>query len=132
MKKYTRLLMLSILTMGSITACQSSGSSGATGVTKIDGAKAYDMMKNDSSITVLDVRTSDEYDTGHIKNAVLIPYTDIEDEAETILPDKDAVILVYCRSGHRSAIAAKALADAGYTHIYDFGGIIDWEYETEK
>jgi len=74
------------------------------------------------------VRTQEEYDAGHLKGSILIPYTDIEKLAGEKLPDKDATILVYCRSGRRSAIAAQALADLGYTHVMDMGGLQDWPY----
>ena len=81
---------------------------------------------------ILDVREQDEFDAGHIPGAVLLPYTEIENKAEEMLPDKDKQILVYCRSGRRSKIAAEALARLGYTNIKEFGGIIDWPYEVEK
>ncbi len=79
-------------------------------------------------VIVLDVRTQEEYDGGHIENAVLLPNTDIKDKAAEVLPDKNAVILVYCRSGNRSRSASQDLIDMGYTQVYDFGGIIDWPY----
>ena len=81
---------------------------------------------------ILDVREQDEYDAGHISGAILIPYTQIEAKANEMLPDKDQLILVYCRSGRRSKIAAEALAELGYTNIKEFGGILDWPYEVEK
>ena len=73
----------------------------------------------------------EEYDAGHIPGAVLLPYTQIEEKAEQMLPDKAQLILVYCRSGRRSKIAAEALAELGYTNIREFGGIIDWPYEVQ-
>ena len=81
---------------------------------------------------ILDTREQDEYDEGHIPNAILIPYTEIENKAEEMLPDKDAQILVYCRSGRRSKIAAESLSKLGYTNVKEFGGIIDWPYEVVK
>ena len=80
---------------------------------------------------ILDVREQDEYDAGHIPEAILIPYTQIGEKANEMLPDKDQLILVYCRSGRRSKIAAEALVELGYTNIKEFGGIIDWPYEVE-
>ena len=80
---------------------------------------------------ILDVRTQEEYDQGHIPGAILIPDTEIKAEAENILTDKAQLILVYCRSGRRSKLAAEALVELGYTNIKEFGGIIDWPYETE-
>ncbi len=71
-------------------------------------------------------------DEGHIPGAILIPYTEIENKAIELIPDKDKLILVYCRSGRRSKIAAESLAKLGYTNVKEFGGIIDWPYEVEK
>ena len=79
---------------------------------------------------LLDVRTEQEYQEKHIPGAILIPVQEIENRATSELPDKNVVIFVYCRSGARSANAAKILVGKGYTHIYDIGGIIDWPYET--
>jgi len=81
---------------------------------------------------ILDTREQDEFDEGHIPNAILIPYTEIENKAEYMLPDKDKLILVYCRSGRRSKIAAESLSKLGYTNVKEFGGIIDWPYEIEE
>ena len=75
--------------------------------------------------------TQEEYDEAHIPGAIVIPNTEIEARAESELPDKDQMILVYCRSGRRSKLAADILVELGYTNIYEFGGIIDWPYETE-
>lgn len=98
---------------------------------KITAQEAQTMMDN-QAVIILDVRTQDEYDAGHIPNAILLPDFDIATKAEQVLPKKDAVILVHCRSGVRSAGAAKKLASMGYTNIYDFGGIIDWTGEIVK
>jgi rhodanese-related sulfurtransferase len=91
---------------------------------------AKEMMDADDDIVVLDVRTIDEYNEKHIEGAVLIPNTSIAEKAETVIPDKDTTILVYCRSGNRSASASAELVSMGYTNVYDFGGIIDWIYDT--
>ena len=95
----------------------------------ISSDEAKKMMDEDSAVIILDVRTKDEFDTGHIEGAILIPDDKIEEKAEEILTDKSAVILVYCRSGRRSALASTSLAQLGYTNVYDFGGIIDWNYD---
>ncbi|TAH63631.1 MAG: rhodanese-like domain-containing protein [Anaerolineaceae bacterium] len=87
------------------------------------------MIDNNSDIIVLDVRTEEEFNSGHIKDAILIPNNEILERAEEELPDKEATILVYCRSGRRSSLAAENLTGLGYTNVYDFGGIIDWTYE---
>ncbi|WP_019230283.1 rhodanese-like domain-containing protein [Sedimentibacter sp. B4] len=98
---------------------------------KISPKDAKEIMDNEESI-VLDVRTKDEYDQGHIEGAVLLPVDEISSKAEEVLKDKKAKILVYCRSGNRSATAAKALIKMGYENVLDFGGIIDWPYEIVK
>lgn len=97
-------------------------------VHKISPAKAKLMIDQDDVI-IVDVRRSDEYAEGHIPSAVLIPNETILDVPPKELPDKNATILVYCRSGRRSAEAAEKLLALGYSHIYDFGGILDWPYE---
>ena len=86
-------------------------------------------MDSEKDRIILDVRSREEYDQGHIPGAILIPDTEIEAKAADLLPDKDQLILVYCRSGRRSKLAAQSLADLGYTNIREFGGILDWPYE---
>ena len=98
-------------------------------VITITSEEAKKMMDQEDSLIIVDVRTQEEYDAGYIEGAVLIPDFDIDTKAESLLPDKDATILVYCRSGRRSAIAAQKLVELGYQNIYDFGGIIDWNYD---
>ena len=93
---------------------------------------AKKIMDSGEEHIILDTREQYEYDEGHIPGAILIPYTEIENKAEEMLPDKDALILVYCRSGRRSKIAAESLSKLGYTNVKEFGGIIDWPYEVEK
>ena len=92
-----------------------------------EAAKA---MIDSGNVTILDVRTEAEFAAAHIENAVLIPDTDIRELAQSLLPDKKQVILVYCRAGVRSERAARALLELGYTNVYDFGGITDWPYGT--
>ena len=98
----------------------------------ITAEEAKALMDSEEGYVILDVRTQAEYDEGHIPGAVLIPEYEIADRAEKELPDKDQLILVYCRSGRRSKIAAEELVKLGYTNVKEFGGIIDWEYETVK
>ena len=81
---------------------------------------------------LLDVRTREEYDGGHIENAVLVPNERIGSEMPEALPDKEATLLIYCRSGRRSKDAAQKLLALGYQSVYDFGGVIDWPYELVK
>ena len=99
---------------------------------QISQKEAKSMMTRDDGYIIVDVRRQDEYDSGHIPGAILIPYTEIENKAIELLPDKDTQILVYCRSGRRSKIASESLAKIGYTNVKEFGGIIDWPYEIEK
>ena len=98
--------------------------------TSISAQEAKMLMDTESNYIILDVRTVDEYNDGHIPNATLIPNEEIKQKAESILQDKNQLILVYCRSGRRSKQAASVLASLGYTNIKEFGGIIDWPYET--
>ncbi len=96
---------------------------------KISAEDAKARMDSGDTIVILDVRTKEEYDAGHIAGAILVPNETIVDKQPELLPDLDAEILVYCRSGNRSAQAAKKLLAIGYTNVVDFGGIIDWPYE---
>ncbi len=81
-------------------------------------------------VTLLDVRTQEEFDEAHIEGAALLPYDAIAQNADKLPQDKDAMVIVYCRSGRRSAIAAQELISMGYTNVLDLGGIQDWPYET--
>ena len=93
---------------------------------------AKEMMDTQEAV-ILDVREQHEYDSGHIPDAVLLPVGTItEDTAAAVIDDLDTVVLVYCRSGNRSKTASQALADLGYTNVYEFGGINDWPYEIEE
>lgn len=98
----------------------------------ISAQEAKELMDTQQDYIILDVREQDEYDEGHIPGAILIPHGKIQEQAQQVLTDKSALILVYCRSGRRSKIAAQALAELGYTNIKEFGGIINWPYEIEE
>ena len=97
----------------------------------ITAEEAKQIMDTEEGYIILDVRTQEEYDEGHIPGAIVISHEEIAEKAEEVLTDKDQLILVYCRSGRRSKIAAEALAELGYTNTKEFGGIIDWPYEVE-
>lgn len=84
------------------------------------------------NVMIVDVRTQAEYDQGHIPGAILVPNETIGDTLPEALPDQEAVLLVYCRSGRRSKEAAEKLAALGYQTVYDFGGILDWPYDIEQ
>lgn len=89
-------------------------------------------MMDEQDVIILDVREQDEYDSGHIPGAVLLPVETIDaDTAAAVIPELDSVVLVYCRSGNRSKTASAALVELGYTRIYEFGGINTWPYEVE-
>jgi len=96
---------------------------------RISAEKAKDMIES-KEVIILDVRTTEEFEEIRIEDALLIPDYEIEELAEEKLPDKEAVILVYCRTGRRSEDASRALIGMGYKNVYDFGGIVDWDYET--
>lgn len=97
---------------------------------QITPEEAKRLMESEKDYIILDVRTQEEYDEAHIEGAILIPDYEIGEKAESILKDKEQLILVYCRSGRRSKLASDKLAAMGYTNIKEFGGIIDWPYGT--
>lgn len=99
---------------------------------KISAKEAKSRIDSGDKIIILDVRTLEEYNQGHIRNSVLIPNETITDKKPNLLPDLNADILVYCRSGNRSEQAVRKLIALGYTKVYDFGGINDWPYEVVK
>lgn len=99
---------------------------------QISGEDAKRLMDTETDFIIVDARTEEEFNEGHIEGAILIPEYEISERAEKELPNKDQLILVYCRSGRRSKIASQALADLGYTNVKEFGGIIDWQYEIVK
>ena len=129
MKKLIFLLLAVMM----LTACGQDieNDQGAVYV-NITAEEAKEIMDSEEGYIILDVRTQEEYDQGHIPGAIVISHEEIAEKAEEVLTDKDQLILVYCRSGRRSKIAAEALVELGYTNIKEFGGIIDWPYEVEK
>lgn len=114
------------------TAKKSDAAKKEGGYTHIDMETAKKMMANDDGHVIVDVRSQEEYNEGHIPGAIVIPNESIGTEQPKELPDLEQVILVYCRSGNRSRQASQKLADMGYTNVYEFGGIKDWTCETEK
>ena len=102
------------------------------GYEQIDAHEAYGIMQSGAEYVLIDARTQQEYDEGHIEGAVLLPEYEVSKRAESLIEDKDALILVYCRSGRRSKIAAAALCELWYTNVKEFGGIINWPYEIVK
>ena len=90
------------------------------------------IMNENSNYIILDVRTIEEYNEGHIPNAICIPNETIGEAVVNKLPNKEQLILIYCRSGNRSKQAAQKLSKLGYTNLIEFGGIIDWKGEIVK
>ena len=141
MSKKIILLALAIITVATVFAgCTQKTNTEQTEATQVNIVTYYQIpqdeakriMDEESDYIIVDAREQSEYDEGHIKGAIVIPYTEIEQKAEEMLPDKEQLILVYCRSGRRSKIAAQSLANMGYTNVKEFGGIIDWQYGIEK
>ncbi len=99
---------------------------------QITAAEAYEIINKKDSI-ILDVREDFEYNQGHLENAINIPFDELENRfMKEITNDKDQIIILYCRSGHRAMIAAETLASLGFTNLYTFGSIDDWNYKIVK
>jgi rhodanese-related sulfurtransferase len=122
---------MSILMGGALVGCRTAPSP-TGGYEQISQEMAKTLIDTEQNYILLDVRTQEEYDLGRIPGAILIPNEVIFDEAEKTLKDKNQLILVYCRSGRRSKEAAQKLVDLGYTNVKEFGGIIDWPYQTTR
>lgn len=110
-----------------LTGC---GAEDAPTYRQVSSDEAAAMMASESDYLILDVRTREEYEQGHIPGAVCVPNESIGSGELSALPRKDQLILVYCRSGNRSKQAAQKLADLGYTNVVEFGGILSWTGET--
>lgn len=104
-----------------LSGCSSSG------YTHISQEKAMQIMREETGYLIVDVRRPDEFAEGHITGAINVPNETIESEMPELLPDKEQVLLVYCRTGRRSREAAGKLAGIGYTAVYDIGGIRTWK-----
>ena len=153
MKKFLMLVFAAVLAVSAVCFAEAPKAAEGTQTVQTQAAAAYktltpqqakqrmepqqakQRMEQNDKIVVLDVRTQEEFAAGHIPGAVLLPVDLIEaksEEVAKVLPDKDAEILVYCRSGKRAHRASQALADMGYTNIEHIGGIMDWPYEIVK
>ena len=123
-------MILFLLALFLLTGCAGNAADGS--YQQITQEEAKEMMDT-QEVIILDVREQDEYNSGHIPDAVLLPVGTInEDTAAEVIPEKDSIVLVYCRSGNRSKTASSTLAELGCTNIYEFGGINTWPYETES
>lgn len=135
MKKTRGWLIILMITLSIFTlaACGDKNDKGETlTYEQISAEEAKAIMDTEKEYIIIDARTGSEFAEGHIEGAILIPEYEIADRAEKELPNKDALILVYCRSGRRSKIASEELVKLGYTNVKEFGGIIDWPYEIVK
>lgn len=135
--------LASVISLAGLTGClgaptgdngntNSDSGSNSNSYQQVVAEAAKELMDTEDDYVILDARTQTEYDEGHIPGAILIPHDTVATAAENALPDKDQLILVYCRSGNRSKEASQALVDLGYTNVVEFGGINSWPYEVEK
>ena len=133
MKKVKGLIIMLLISLSlfGMTACDGENGKAST-YEQITAEQAKTIMDTEKDYVIIDARTEEEFAEGHIENAILIPEYEIKDRAEKELPYKEQLILVYCRSGRRSKIASEELVKLGYTNVKEFGGIIDWPYETVK
>ena len=133
MKKVKGLIIMLLISLSlfGMTACDGENGKVST-YEQITAEQAKNIMDTEKDYVIIDARTEEEFAEGHIENAILIPEYEIKDRAEKELPDKEQLILVYCRSGRRSKIASEELVKLGYTNVKEFGGIIDWPYDIVK
>ena len=133
MKKLKGLIIMLLISLSlfGMTACDGENGKAST-YEQITAEQAKTIMDTEKDYIIIDARTEEEFAEGHIENAILIPEYEIKDRAQKELSDKEQLILVYCRSGRRSKIASEELVKLGYTNVKEFGGIIDWPYETVK
>ena len=130
MRKLKGLIIMFFIPLAlfGLTACNADVDNTST-YEQITAEQAKTIMDTEKDYVIIDARTAEEFAEGHIPNAVNLDYEDVEAKAEDMLPDKEQLILVYCRSGRRSKIAAETLENLGYTNVKEFGGVIDWQYE---
>ena len=133
MKKVKGLIIMLLISLSlfGMTACDGENGKAST-YEQITAEQAKTIMDAEKNYIIIDARTEEEFAEGHIENAILIPEYEIKDRAQKELPDKEQLILVYCRSGRRSKIASEELVKLGYTNVKEVGGIIDWPYEVVK
>ncbi|MEE1185383.1 MAG: rhodanese-like domain-containing protein [Acutalibacteraceae bacterium] len=132
MKKLRGLVIMLLISLSlfGLTACKDGGNNAT--YEQITPQEAKAIMDTQQDYIIIDARTEEEFAEVHIEDAIMIPEYEIKDRAENELPNKDELILVYCRSGRRSKIASEELVKLGYTNVKEFGGIIDWPYEVVK
>lgn len=127
------ILLITLLCLACMTACKAAkeGKEEVNAYTQISMEEAMELMETEENYIILDVRTLEEYQAGHIPGAIVVPNETIGTNEISELPDKEQMILVYCRSGNRSKQASEKLVKLGYTNVLEFGGIIDWPGEIE-
>ena len=126
MKKLLPILLSALM----FTGCAGTSNTQTNTYRQISMEEAVNMMAQETGYIILDVRRADEFATGHIPNAINVPNEIIGTDEISELPDKNQLIMVYCRSGRRSKEASEKLVKLGYTNIVEFGGILDWKGET--
>ena len=120
-----KFLLLFFISIVFLVGCSSSEAE----FSFMSGQDAYELIASGVDVTILDVRTEEEFLSGHIEGSVLLPVDEVKARAESVLEDREAVILVICRSGNRSQTASQELANLGFTNVYDIGGIMSWPGE---
>ena len=125
MKKLLPILLSALM----FTGCAGTSNNQTNTYRQITMDEAVDMMAQESDYIILDVRRPDEFAEGHIPNAINVPNETIGTDEIPELPNKDQLVMVYCRSGRRSKEASEKLVKLGYTNIVEFGGILDWKGE---
>jgi phage shock protein E len=121
------ILFVILLILVSFTACVRDQE--GSGYRKISAEEIKKIIDENSDVVIIDVRTLDEFNTGHIEGSILIPYDEIAEQIENVVKDKNTLIVLYCRSGNRSKMAADALIALRYKNVCDMGGLNDWPYE---
>ena len=129
-KKWLSMFLI-VFSLFGLTACQDDAEN-TVAYRQITAKQAKEIMDTEKEYVIVDARTQEEFALGHIEGAICFPYEDVKEKAHVVLPEKDQLILIYCRSGRRSKIAAEILCELGYTNVNEFGGIIDWPYEIVK
>ena len=132
MKKMICICLAVLLCLTGFAGCVQEEKNMENTYQQITAQEAKTIMDTEKDYIIIDARTDEEFAEGHIADAILIPEYEIAARAEKELPDKDVLILVYCRSGRRSKIASEELVKLGYANVKEFGGIIDWPYEVVK
>ena len=128
-KKIITLILTTLVFLLIFSGCGQAKNNKENTYMQITAKEAKALMNIETNYVILDVRTEEEFIEAHIDGVILIPDYEISSKAESILTDKEQLILVYCRSGRRSKSAANELSTLGYTNVKEFGGIIDWPYE---